>query len=126
MAKKKRYSKLTAKDLRNPIVGKILLQKTEEQEDKYSKLEKSLKLTQDAFESLREKNHSLEKENILIKDKLKLNFFPEAIKFISSVGIGYVTNVIANGNGSNNRGRGLVGGIVLYLVMLCFQYFRNK
>jgi hypothetical protein len=57
---------------------------------------------------------------------LKLNFFPEAIKFISSVWIWYVTNVIANGNWSNNRWRWLVGGIVLYLVMLCFQYFRNK
>lgn len=76
--------RLKEEDLAHPGVGKILLGDNKRLRKECNTLKKSLKLTQDELESLRCKNHELDKENSLLNYRLGNALLPETLKFVSS------------------------------------------
>lgn len=77
-------------------------------------LKKSLKEVQDALESLREKNHALDKENGILGYRLTTSFIPEMLKFLaSSVGAGFAISFYFAGK-LPEAGVALIISIVIY------------
>lgn len=82
MKAKNRKNHLTKKEQSTTTAYKMM-------SEKINNLEASLKKTQDESGKIRTEKYEIEKENILLKEKLKNHLFISFLEFISSAGFGF-------------------------------------
>lgn len=104
---------------------KLLVESREYFQNKLEKLEWSLKITQDAYEKIKEENTSLHKENAVLKERQKSNLIFDIIKLITSVFIWYFGNAIYN-DYSNTNLTLLIGCIIVVIIIMLIQHLINK
>lgn len=122
MVKKKN---INLRELNNIWSIKLMLNDKERLETEVKILKRSLKLTQNAHEETKERKINLEKENLLLKDKLKINIIPEVLKIAVSIWIWYITNIITE-EYSHLKLALLIVLTLIYISTVIYQYFRNN
>lgn len=91
MKAKKSKNNLTKKEQSTTTAYKMM-------SEKINNLESSLKKTQDESEKIRTEKYEIEKENILLKEKLKDSWFISVLEFISSASLGFGLSYLTTHN----------------------------
>ncbi len=106
----------TQRDLKNPGVAKGILAENQRLQGEANQLKKSLRLTQDSFEKLRQKYHTRDKENAVMKEKYSLLSRFEIIKSLSLIGVGSAISFLIDKKYLTAAATGIISFILLLVV----------